>query len=299
MMRYYPPEYYWSWEGADGPLTWDQILDRRQRQLRAKSAWLNDLSPGRLLDVGAQKGEFLWFMRERGWRVEGVEVDSAVPNPARMPIRYGDFLTMDLEAGAYDAITFWAVLEHVYRPAAFVEKAARLLKPGGRMVVLVTNLQSIQARWFYQDDYPRHLTIFTKSALGRLCRQHGLRIIRSSTDQKIFGGAINGGLVYAGKRLGGYSRDDALAEWKQPRDPYLFWTQWRGRPSEIVRWVSRMDRALTKPLEAALDRLGFGFTLTIAAEKAGHEYFNRQGAQGSVGRRSLRPTGAFTKSFTA
>ncbi len=271
MSRFYPHEFYWSWEGAREPLAWNEIVASRIGQLQAKASWLKDLAPGRLLDIGAQKGEFLWYMREQGWQAEGIEVDPMVPNPAGMPIRYGDFLNMDFEIDVYDVITMWAVLEHVYRPASFVEKAARLLKPGGRIVILVTNLQSIQARWFRQDDYPRHLTIFTKPSLERLCRRHGLKIIRWRTDQDIFGGALNGGLVYAAKRLGGYSRDEAFREWKQPRDPYLFWTQWRGRPSSAIRWISRVDRLVSKPLEFVLDRLGFGFILTIAAVKVGNE----------------------------
>jgi len=267
MSCYYPQEFYWSWEGGQRPLTWEEVLKRRWHQLRAKAEWVADLPPGHLLDIGAQKGEFLWFMQQRGWQVEGVELDQAVPNPGRMPIRYGDFLRMDFVPNAYDAITLWAVLEHVYRPAAFVEMAASLLKPGGRLVVLVTNLRSIQARWFCQDDYPRHLTIFTAAALERLYAKHGLRIIRGSTRQDIFGGALNGGLVYACKRLTGYARDEAMREWKQPHDPHLFWAQWRGRPSRLIRWASRADRLLTKPLELLLDRLGYGFILTVAAEK--------------------------------
>jgi len=267
MARFYPPEFYWSWERAGETPAWEEIIRRRAQQLEAKAAWLADLPPGRLLDVGAQKGEFLWYMQQRGWQVEGIEIDPGVPNPAGMPIHYGDFLAMDFDVGSFDVITLWAVLEHVYRPAAFIEKAATLLKPGGRLVVLVTNLHSVQARLFCQDDYPRHLTIFTKSALRRLCALHGLRIKSHATDQKIFGGALNGGLVYASKRLGGYSRDEAFAEWKQIRDPYLFWVQWRGRDSWLIRQMSRLDRLLTRPAEALLDRLGFGFILTISSEK--------------------------------
>lgn len=166
--QYYPPEYYWSWEGAVESIAWKDIVERRLDQIKAKAAWLDDLTPGSLLDVGSQKGEFIWYMKERGWEVEGVEVDPGVPNPANMPIRYGDFLTMECRPKKYDVITFWAVLEHVYSPAKFIEKAVTLLKPGGRLIVLVTNLNSIQSRLLCQDDYPRHLTIFTKSALKTL-----------------------------------------------------------------------------------------------------------------------------------
>lgn len=268
IFKYYPTEFYWSWEGVDKSITWAEIVTRRKGQIKAKAEWLDDLAPGRLLDVGAQKGEFIWYMKVHGWDVEGVEMDSSVPNPAKMPIRYGDFRTMNYESERYDAITFWAVLEHVYSPVEFVEKAVRLLKPGGRLTVLVTNLDSIQSRVLCQDDYPRHLTIFTKSALQALFEKNGMRVLRSSTDQKIFGGALNGGLVYVCKRLFGYSRDEAFREWKQVGDPNLFWTMWRGHHSEVIRWISRIDRLMTKPLEMILDRFGYGFILTVSAEKS-------------------------------
>lgn len=253
--------------GADGPVDWNGIVEKRLNQIKAKAAWLDDLTPGTLLDVGARKGEFIWYMKERGWEVEGVEVDASVPNPAKMLIRYGDFLTMKYQPGKYDVITFWAVLEHVYSPAKFIEKAVTLLKLGGRLIILVTNFNSIQSRVLCQDDYPRHLTVFTKSALTTLLKRNGMRVHRSSTKQEIFGGALNGGLVYACKRLFGYGRDEAFREWKQPYDPYLFWTMWRGRKSRVIQWVSRVDRGFTKPIEFFLDRLGYGFILTVSAVK--------------------------------
>lgn len=267
MSKFYPPEFYWSWEGVGESIEWNDIVEKRLSQIKAKAAWLNDMTPGSLLDVGSQKGEFIWYMKERGWEVEGVEMDSSVPNPANMPIRYGDFLTMDYQLEKYDAITLWAVLEHVYSPAKFIEKAVALLKPGGRLIVLVTNLNSIQSRVLCQDDYPRHLTFFTKSALITLLKNNGMQVCRCSTGQDIFGGALNGGLVYSCKRLFGYNRDEAFREWKQPFDPYLYWTMWRGRNSRFIRWVSRIDRFLTKPIEFILDRIGCGFILTISAVK--------------------------------
>lgn len=128
-------------------LSWEEVIARRRPQIAAKARWLEDMRPGRLLDVGAQKGEFLWYMRQRGWDVEGVELDNNVPNPVDMPIRYGDFLEMPFVPNSFDAVTLWAVLEHVYHPARIIERAAAILRPCGRLVASVTNLHSIQARW--------------------------------------------------------------------------------------------------------------------------------------------------------
>lgn len=267
MRSYYPEEFYWSWEGSDGKLSWPEIVQKRDKQLHAKAKWLQGMPPGKLLDIGAQKGEFLWFMQQQGWDVEGVEMDSSVPNPAQLPIRYGDFLGMDFPSEGYDVITLWAVLEHVYDPTAFIRKASGLLKPGGSLVVLVTNMDSIQARYYQADDYPRHLTLFTRSSIRRLCRNYGLNPEALSTRQDIFGGALNGGVLYLVKRLFGYRSEEALAEWKQLKDTDLFWAKWRGKRSLLVRLISKVDRLITLPLEKILDFLGWGFILTFRAKK--------------------------------
>lgn len=264
---YYPKEFYWSWEGQSHAVDWNTILDKRMAQLKEKSKWLEDLPAGKLLDMGAQKGEFLWYMQQRGWVVEGVELDDSVPNPGNMPIRYGDFLDMQYDDNQFDVITYWAVLEHVYEPAKFIEKAARLLKPGGRLVAVVTNFNSIQSRFYQADDYPRHLTIFTKRSVERLCRSQNLTLTKVDTGQEIFGGSLAGGLLYSVKRLFGYSTSEALSEWKQLKDPDLFWCKWRGNNSIIVKNVSRIDRIVTYPLEKILDKLGLGITLSFTAEK--------------------------------
>lgn len=266
---YYPNEFYWSWEGEASALTWNSILEMRMEQLQEKAKWIDNLQPGRLLDIGAQKGEFLWFMQQRGWEVEGVELEDTVPNPANMPIKYGDFLDMEFEENAYDVITFWAVLEHVYEPALFFEKAARLLRPGGKIVGLVTNINSIQSRVYHADDYPRHLTIFSKRSLRVLSEKNALSLTKTHTGQEIFGGSLAGGLLFLFKRLFGYSSIDALKEWKQIKDADLFWCKWRGKPSVLVKNVSRIDRLLTRPFEVVLDKLGFGFILTFSVTKRG------------------------------
>lgn len=267
MGDYYPEVFYWSWEGSEVQLDWTSIIQKREKQLHAKAEWLQGLKPGDLLDIGCQKGEFIWFMQKQGWTVEGVEMDQKVPNPANIPILYGDFLEMNFEENKYDAITLWAVLEHVYEPALFIEKASRLLKPNGRLVVLVTNINSIQGRCYGADDYPRHLTLFSHSSAKQLCQTNGLNLSRISTDQKIFGASLSGGVLYLAKRLFGYSTDDAKTEWKQLNDPDLFWCKWKGSPSKLVKFISKLDRLITLPFEYILDRLGHGHTLTFSAHK--------------------------------
>lgn len=267
MDAYYDGSYFWSHEGYAVSQTPADVINIRKAQLEAKAACLGDMKPGLLLDIGASKGEFQWFMAQRGWRTEGAELSERVPNLFGQAIRYGDFLEMEFPEAAYDCITMWAVLEHVYRPKAYVEKVARLLRPGGRFVALVTNFNSVQARIFRADDYPRHLTFFTRRSIRRLLDANNLNTQKMWTDQKVFGGALNGGLVLLLKLLSGYSTDEAFKEWRQLRDPLLYYCNWHGKPSSLVRTISRVDRAITLPLEKVLDKIGCGFNLCVVAEK--------------------------------
>lgn len=262
---YYDQAFYWNYEG--GKRDPEAVLSARRAQILAKKALLSDLRPGRLLDIGAMKGEFVHAMRQDGWDAEGSDFSSNAENIFDVPMRIGDFLALPYEESSFDCITMWAVLEHVYEPSEYVAKIARLLKPGGRFIALATNFNSIQARLHRADDYPRHLTLFTRRSISLITSRHGLHPKRIFTDQRIFSQSLHGCLVYAVKRSLGYGVDDVLYEWKSLSDAHAFCCKWRGQWSESLRWVSRIDRAFSLPLESLLDRLGLGFTLTCIAQK--------------------------------
>ena len=229
LARYYPSEFYWNFEHATAvPLSRQQLLLQRLPQITAKLSRMAHLPRGRLLDIGTMKGEFLSAARDAGWRVQGVEFGDHVPNMFAVPIHYGEFLDMDFAPGSVDCVTMWAVLEHVYEPREYVRKIAKVLSDGGRFTGVVTNFNSIHARWLRADDFPRHLTMFTKSSLGALLRESGLQPLRMWTDQKLFGGALRGAITYAVKRLRGYEVDEALYEMRDWHDPEAFCCKFRG-----------------------------------------------------------------------
>ena len=55
-----------------------------------------------------------------------------------------------------------------------------MLRPGGRLVVIVPNFAAVAFRWFGVDwwplDLPRHLLHFTPDTLGRLMTRNGLEV---------------------------------------------------------------------------------------------------------------------------
>jgi SAM-dependent methyltransferase len=266
--NFYPREFYWSFEKSpEVPLAAAELLARRNVQIANKLRFMARLKPGRLLDVGAMKGEFLYAARQQGWQVEGVEFSTSVPNLFDVPIRYGEFLDMDFAPGSVDCVTMWAVLEHVYEPRAYVRKISSVLDAGGTFIGVVTNFNSIQARWLRADDFPRHLTMFTKSSLRALLREAGLQLVRTWTDQRLFGGALRGLVTYGTKRLLGYDVDETFYEMRNWRDPEAFCCKFRGRRSAAMRWVSRLDNASLWLPEKLLDLLGCGLHLGFQARK--------------------------------
>jgi 2-polyprenyl-3-methyl-5-hydroxy-6-metoxy-1,4-benzoquinol methylase len=143
----------------------------------ARELWLfrRHCARGAVLDVGCSSGAFLFQLTSRypgDYQVLGTDVSSAPLDYAQsrgVPVRRGNFLEQSFQD--FDAVTFWAVLEHLDNPKRFLEKAWTALKPGGLCFVLVPNMDSLAGRLLgarYRYVYPQHLNYFTKSTLSRL-----------------------------------------------------------------------------------------------------------------------------------
>ena len=104
------------------------------------------------LDVGCSSGGFLYQLKKRfpnEYRILGTDVSSEpLDHAAKMgvPVARGEFLAQSFEE-KFDAVTFWAVMEHLAEPKAFLKKAAAILKPGGLCFILTPNLRSLAVRF--------------------------------------------------------------------------------------------------------------------------------------------------------
>ncbi len=161
--------------------------------IHAANSWLrmhelDGLPPRRLLDIGSGKGHFLAAASAAGWDVVGVEFAGPGARETEqrygLPVVLGDIRDVELD-GRFDAVTLWHVLEHLPDPGAVLDRVRGLLEPGGRIVVSVPNLASVQARlfgraWFHLD-LPRHIYHFTPAAVRSILERHGFAIERLST----------------------------------------------------------------------------------------------------------------------
>jgi 2-polyprenyl-3-methyl-5-hydroxy-6-metoxy-1,4-benzoquinol methylase len=178
-----PAEYasgqYYDQAGTDyylspAKLESDYATVRFERELRV---FRKHCPGGAVLDVGCSSGAFLFHLTQRfpgcyqilGTDVSGPPLDYA--ESRGVAVVRGNFLEQDFRQQQFDAVTFWAVVEHLLEPKPFLAKAWSLLKPSGLCFVLVPNMKSLAARALgarYRYLYPQHLNYFTKATLAKL-----------------------------------------------------------------------------------------------------------------------------------
>jgi cyclopropane fatty-acyl-phospholipid synthase-like methyltransferase/ribosomal protein S27E len=183
IQKYYPPEYF------EQPATksHERYLHRR---FSAEASYLREMkdpnSPGRLLDVGCANGDFPRFMAARGWIVEGVEISESSQRIKDFRVHTQEFQNIAVNEPAYDAVTAWAVLEHVHDPMAYFRKAAQVLKKNGLFVFLVTNFESVTSRYLFCEDVPRHLYFFTRKTIRQYLNATGFALEREDNGRSIY-----------------------------------------------------------------------------------------------------------------
>lgn len=151
---------------------------RRERQCY-KRMYLDQVPPGRLLEVGCGNGKRLRRLRALGWDVAGQEIDPVAAEYVRtvkgIPVHLGPLETIEL--GEYDVVILSHVIEHVHDPVAMLSTCHRLLKEKGLLVVLTPNAASLGHRTFGAAwrglEPPRHLHLFSSRTLKRIAQQAG------------------------------------------------------------------------------------------------------------------------------
>lgn len=162
----------------------DAVLRRTRARLAGRIDRL--APPGGVLDVGSGDGALLDALSAHGREALGLERRSH-----RADVRDTD--VTDVE-GQWSAVVFWHSLEHLPSPGDSIDHAARLIGPGGALLVAVPNADSFQARvfgdrWFHLD-VPRHLVHLPAAALVERLRSLGLTVTRISHwrgGQALFG----------------------------------------------------------------------------------------------------------------
>jgi SAM-dependent methyltransferase len=122
---------------------------------------------GRALDFGCGTGRSTRFLRELGFDVVGIDISEPMLALARERDPHGEYRLVpdgdleDLEANAFDLVLSAFTFDNIPTPerkVALFESLKRSLKPGGRIVSLVSSPDIYVNEWasFSTKDYPQN-----------------------------------------------------------------------------------------------------------------------------------------------
>jgi ArsR family transcriptional regulator len=127
-------------------------------------ALLRLMPPMIIADLGAGEGAFSLLLAQRAKKVIAVDTSAKMIEVARdqalrhgvenVEYRLGDMEELPIDNAAVDLVFFSQSLHHALHPERAVEEAARILVPGGRIVILdLMKHRFEEARELYADEW--------------------------------------------------------------------------------------------------------------------------------------------------
>src|SRR5688572_7248279 len=152
--------------------------------------------PRSILDVGCGDAERLIELRRR-WgadpTIAGVDLQVTDAIGARCAQYNIELFEANIEVGLgelgdrkFDFILMAQLIEHLGDPRAGIKNVAKLLNPGGRVLIETPNLGGLD-HWLFKRRYwggyhiPRHLHLFCHQSLAQLTESCGLRVVRQGS----------------------------------------------------------------------------------------------------------------------
>jgi ubiquinone/menaquinone biosynthesis C-methylase UbiE len=179
---------------AADPQMFPMSIDRCDWQWKAVGEVLGVVSGRQVLDIGCGKGRFSLLLAEDGAVVTGIDISEVLLGQAKRRVKRATFYTgsvtaIPVRSNSFDSAICIEVLEHVPDLRRAIAEMARVLKRGGKAVIIDKNILGLHSRWnmpaafykfwmeqtghwFYPKDTPFRERWFTSWGLSRLLRHH-------------------------------------------------------------------------------------------------------------------------------
>jgi ubiquinone/menaquinone biosynthesis C-methylase UbiE len=149
------------------------------------------MPPVTVADLGAGEGSFALLLAQRAVRVIAVDTSAKMievgreearrNNVTNIDFRLGDMEELPMAAGEVELAFFSQSLHHALHPARAIDEAARILAPGGRLIVLdLVRHRFEEARDLYADEWLG----FTEEELESMLQKSGFTQIETSIVDK-------------------------------------------------------------------------------------------------------------------
>ena len=146
-------------------------IDPRIFHVRLILDFFGDLDGRRVLDVGSGKGRFARVLKERnpGAHVVALDLAEAMLRfvPPAIPAVSASMTALPLRAGSCDAAYATESLEHAVDVETAVAEMCRVVRPGGRIVIIDKN-----AEHWGRLETPEWERWFHRYELEKLLRRH-------------------------------------------------------------------------------------------------------------------------------
>ena len=143
------------------------VLRFLARDIRRSLSLVGRASQGSVaLDVGAADGPYAAWLRDAGFRVQSIDI---APGPGIDVI--GTAEDTGLRDASVDLVLCTQVLEHTRAPWRAMHEFARILRPGGVVVLSVPHV------WFFHP-HPSDYWRMTSEGVKALCDEGGFEVLR-------------------------------------------------------------------------------------------------------------------------
>jgi ArsR family transcriptional regulator len=176
-------------DSVAGRLGKDYVPGRSWKSLA--EALLRLLPPLEIADLGAGEGAFALLLAQQAKRVVAIDASERMIEVGReqaarngvsnVEFRQGDMEAVPVSAASLDLVFFSQSLHHALHPERAIHEAARILRPGGRIVILdLLKHRFEEARELYADEWLG----FSEAELETLLTRAGFGAIRLSVVDK-------------------------------------------------------------------------------------------------------------------
>lgn len=150
-------------------------IDPRIQHVRVLLKFFGDLTDKRVLDVGCGKGRFARVLQEEqpGAAIWGLDISGEMLKfvPAGVHRLAGSMTALPVADSTFDAVYATESLEHAVEIERAVSEMCRVLKPGGKLVIIDKN-----AEHWGKLETPHWEKWFKREQLERLLRQNKLQV---------------------------------------------------------------------------------------------------------------------------